>query len=95
MGRYNLSCAAAADFEAIFEYGIENFGLEQAITYQNGLTQRFEALADRPEQYPAVEHIRSGYRRSVFEAHSIYYRIQADGVLIVRILGQQSLDDAF
>jgi toxin ParE1/3/4 len=95
MGRYDLSGAAAADFEAIFEYGIENFGLEQAVTYQNGLTQRFEALAARPEQYPAVDHIRVGYRRSVYEAHSIYYRIQKDGVLIVRILGQQALDSAF
>lgn len=89
MGRYKLTEAAAVDFEEIFDYGIDKFGLNQAVKYQNNMTQRFKELAEQPELYPAVEHLRKGHRRSVYGLHSIYYRVEEDGVIIVRILGQQ------
>ncbi|WP_316857992.1 hypothetical protein [uncultured Cohaesibacter sp.] len=39
--------------------------------------------------YPAVNHVRDGYRRSVYEEDAIYYRI-VDGVVeIANIIGQQ------
>ena len=37
-----------------------------------------------------MDHIRSGYRRSVYGVHSIYYRAEAAGILIVRVLGRQN-----
>ena len=58
------------------------------------MKKRFEELADHPELYAAVDHLRTGYRRSVYHSHSIYYRIEASGILIVRILGQQNLHKA-
>ena len=91
MALYELSKAADEDFENIFNFGIDTFGLAQAIDYQQGMKKRLEELADQPERYPAIDHIRSGYRRSVYHSHSIYYRIETDRVLIVRILGQQDL----
>jgi toxin ParE1/3/4 len=48
-----------------------------------------EELAENPRLWPAVDHIRPGYRRSVYGRHSIYYRIDPDAIVIVRILGQQ------
>ncbi len=45
--------------------------------------------------YPAVDHIRVGYRRSVCGAHSIYYRIEGEGVEIIRIIGRQDLNRVF
>ena len=51
---------------------------------------RLSRRADAPLRYPKVDHIRPGYRRSVYESHAIYYRIDEAGVLIVRILGQQN-----
>lgn len=89
MARYELSIAADRDFEGIFNFGIDRFGLAQALSYQDGLKQRFANLAADPERYPAVVHIREGYRRSVFGAHAIYYRIEPQRVFIVRILGRQ------
>lgn len=94
MARYRLSRLADADFEGIFEFGIDRFGLEQAVAYLSGLKERFEQLAEQPELYPQVDHIREGYRRSVYQSHSIYYRIELGGVLIVRILGHQNPDTA-
>ncbi|MBU2486715.1 MAG: type II toxin-antitoxin system RelE/ParE family toxin [Alphaproteobacteria bacterium] len=89
MARYRLTRAADQDFERIFEFGIDRFGLERALDYQKGMMQRFGELAAQPMLYQAVDHIRQGYRRCVYEAHSIYYRIDTESVLIVRILGRE------
>ena len=89
MARYELARAADKDFENIFNFGIDTFGLAQALDYQNGMQQRFVELAEQPAQYAAVEHIRKGYRRCIYKSHSIYYRIQPEHVFIVRILGKQ------
>ena len=94
MTRYELANAADRDFEEILNFGIDQFGLAQALAYQNGLQQRFADLAAHPERYPAVDHIREGYRRSVYGSHSIYFRIEPRHIFIVRILGQQDPQSA-
>ena len=94
MARYELTEAADADFENIFNFGIDLFGLDQALEYQNGMKQRLGELAEQPKLFAAVDHIAKGYRRSVFKSHPIYYRIEPRRVLIVRILGQQDTEQA-
>ena len=89
MARYELTNAADEDFENIFDFGIDTFGLVQAMDYQQGMAKRFEELAKQPKLYQVVDHIRAGYRRSVYHAHSIYYKIEPTRIFIVRILGQQ------
>ncbi len=89
MARYELANAADEDFENIFDFGIDTFGLVQAMDYQQGMTERFEELAEQPKLNQAVDHIRAGYHRSVYHSHSIYYKIEPTRVFIVRILGQQ------
>ena len=89
MASYELAQAADEDFENIFDFGINTFGLHRALKYQNSMKQRFGELAEQPKLYPAVDHIREGYRRSVYGSHSIYYRIEGKHVVIVRILGRQ------
>jgi len=94
MARYELACAAAGDLENIFEFGIDTFGLTQALDYMTGLKQRLRQIAEGPEVYPAIEHIRSGYRRSVYKSHSIYYQVESDYVFVVRVLGRQDIESA-
>jgi toxin ParE1/3/4 len=89
MGSYELSEAAALDFENIFNFGIDTFGITQALEYQHGMKKRFVELANKPKLYAAVDDVRAGYRRSVYTSHSTYYRIEPNRVFIVRILGQQ------
>ena len=88
MARYELAKAADRDFENIFNYGIDTFGLVQALNYQNGITKRFEELAEQPKLYAIVDHILAGYRRRVYQSHSIYYKVEPTRIFIVRILGQ-------
>ncbi|MBE9558765.1 MAG: type II toxin-antitoxin system RelE/ParE family toxin [Proteobacteria bacterium] len=89
MASYRLSDRALADLERLYERGVLNFGLRLADEYYDGLTARMQGIADHPELYPAVDYIRKGYRRSVYGVDSIYYRIEAQGVEIVRVLGRQ------
>jgi len=89
MESYKLTKAADLDFETIFEYGIENYGLGKATVYQKQLISRFIELVKQPLFYPSVDYIRQGYRRSVCGINSIYYRIEKNEILIVRILGKQ------
>ena len=94
MAGYELTYAADQDFENIFEFGLDTFGVDHAFRYRKGMMQRFAKLAEQPKLYPAVDHIRAGYRRSVYGSHSIYYRVESQGIVIVRILGQQDLVSA-
>lgn len=94
MGNYRLSNRADEDFEAIFVYGFLTFGLKQAEQYAAGLEARFEQIAHQPRLYPEVDHIKAGYRLSVYGSHSIYYCLDEHGALIVRILRNQDVGRA-
>ncbi len=89
MPDYRLAESAKEDLVVIAQYGDEHFGVAQSDRYRDQLKQRFSVLADQPMLYPAVEHIRAGYRRSVCGVHSIYYRIEGESVEIIRILKHQ------
>ena len=89
MAKYRLSKLAEDDLAAIADYGDEHFGIPQSDRYRERLKQRFSALAEQPYLYQTVDDIRRGYRRSVCGKHSVYYRIDEQGVEIIRVLGRQ------
>ena len=89
VAKYSLSKLAEEDLAGIADYGDKHFGIEQSDRYRDQLKQRFLALAEQPYLYQAVEDIREGYRRSVCGKHSIYYRIDDQGIKIMRVLGRQ------
>ena len=95
MAFYRLSERADHDFESIYLFGLLSFGLSQADSYTDGMIERFEQIAAQPELYPAVEHIKPGYRLSVYHSHSIYYKMDGADVLVVRILRNQDIGAAF
>ena len=95
MAKYRLSSAADQDFEQLFDYGIDNFGLARAKAYVDGLIIQFQSIAENPWHYQSVDHIRKGYRRSVYEKHAIYYVVSNDCVDVMRILRAENLNTAF
>ena len=91
MASYSLSDEAEEDLDRLYEYGILNFGLPKADAYFDELLARFQEIAATPFIYPAVDHVRKGYRMSVYGVNAIYYQASDDGsVFVVRILGQQN-----
>lgn len=95
MAKYRLSAAAEQDFEQLFEYGIDNFGVAQATSYVDGLITQFQHVAENPLHYQAVDHIRMGYRRSVYGKHAIYYLVSKNCVDVMRILRTENINTAF
>ena len=95
MTKYRLSEAAANDFEQLFEYGIDNFGLPKAKEYIDGLTAHFHNIAEHPLHYQAVDYIRENYRRSVYGKYSIYYIITDSNIDVMRILRAENTSTAF
>jgi toxin ParE1/3/4 len=88
---YRLTIKAADDYEKLYQYGIENFGYQQADSYAEGMENQFEIIGDNPLRYAAINQYFEGCRRSVYWAHSIYYQQCTDCVEIVRILSRQDM----
>lgn len=89
MTGYRLSNEARSDLISIARYGDEHFGAAQSDRYRDRLIRHFELLAEQPLLFPAVAHIRPGYRRSVCGAHAVYFRVTTTGVEIMRLIGRQ------
>ncbi len=90
MPDYRLAEAAKEDLIVIAQYGDEHFGVAQSNRYRDQFKHRFSVLAETPLLYPAVDHIHTGYRRTVCGSHSIYYRVDPNEIVIMRILGREN-----
>ncbi|MCK5190557.1 MAG: type II toxin-antitoxin system RelE/ParE family toxin [Methylococcales bacterium] len=87
MPKYRLLRKAGNDIANIADYTIQQFGIEQARIYSNGLFKSFEMIAEYPLIGSSQHHIKKNIRRHVHEYHSIYYRVDNHGITIYRILG--------
>ena len=90
MASYRLSKLAEDDIRRIYRFGIDTFGQQQADIYFDALFDQFDKIAQAPAIYQAIDFIRPGYRRCVFGAHSIYFRMENDTALIMHILGREN-----
>ena len=90
MARYRLTQKADDDLAAHYEYGIVNFGLNQAQTYLLGLYERFEQLADQTEIGRNAAEFFPSLKRFSYGAHVIFYMpYEDDDILIVRVLRKE------
>jgi len=92
MTNYRLSNEAKNDLIRIHQYGVKKFGMTQADNYFNAFFTCFDAIAQRPFSFEAVDHIKKGYRRCVCGVDTIYFKIDENTVDIMAILGRQDLD---
>lgn len=86
-GNYRLTSHAETDLEELFEYSVSNFGEAQPDRYVAGMIARFEFLVDNPLAGAGKAHIKADTRLSVYGPHSIYYLVQEETLLILRIPG--------
>ncbi|WP_269064750.1 type II toxin-antitoxin system RelE/ParE family toxin [Rhizobium sp. GN54] len=78
---------AEDDLASAYDYTVANFGTAQWDSYERSLKT---ALADLPN-HPALgidfSAVRPNVRRLIHRGHAIYYRIEIDHILVLRILG--------
>jgi toxin ParE1/3/4 len=95
MASYLLTEQADDDLAGILRQGVLDFGFQRAEEYYDGLVDRLVNISERPLMYRAVDEIKPGYRRSVYNVHSFYFRTLPNDILIIRILRRQDLKGAF
>ena len=88
---YNLELNenAKVDLLRIYEYGIAEFGLNQADIYFNMMHDCFDKIASNPYLFPNAIRYREGYIYCVCGVDTIFYKINATEIEIMAIIGRQ------
>ena len=92
MYNYDLSEQAKADLLRIYEYGIGQFGVDQADKYFDLMHDCFNKIAKNPYLFPAVSTIKLNHHKCVCGVDAIYYKIVENGIVITTIIGRQDFD---
>ena len=93
MASFRFSRRAEADLTGIVAFTLRTWGEAQATDYLNQLEWCFQALADNPRLGRPCHYIRPGLRRFEHGRHVVFYRFDAEGILISRILHERMLPD--
>jgi toxin ParE1/3/4 len=86
--RLRFTTAARRDLDAIYDHGFATFG--QA-TADRMLVTTAQSLLAFPLMGPEVPDRTPPLRRFSAESHVIYYRPDADGILVTRILHSRQM----
>lgn len=86
MAKYRIYRLAATDLDAIAEFSIDRFGVDQARLYRDQLKDRFSQLAENPALGRRAEQLAQGLRRFEHGSHIIFYIPSGSGILAVRVL---------
>ena len=84
---YRLAPAAATDLEDIWLYTARNWSVEQADRYTDAPETVFETLVAMPEIARERPEFDPPVRVHPSAQHVIIYRIEADHLVILRVLG--------
>jgi len=88
---FRLSRLAESDLLSIGGYTIRTWGDDQVIDYMDDFERCCQMLANNPKAGRACDHIRPGLRRMERGEHVVFYRQEAGGILISRILHRRML----
>ena len=86
MADYQLSTAAEADIEALYEFSRTLFGLRQTDIYMEGFGRAFHNLAQTPGIGRSAKDLKPEFFRSRYQSHMIFYTIGPGGIVIQRVL---------
>lgn len=90
---FSLVPAARADLDGIWEYTVQQWGLDQAEFYVGKIRAAVELLAHNPRRGRTCSEIRVGYFKYVVGSHVIFYRPLDRGIVVMRILhGRMDFD---
>ncbi len=87
--RLDIKAAARAELAQIYEYSVAEFGWQVAETYLLGLRHAFDRLLEFPFIGPVYPDVTPEIRVLLHRSHRIFYRIEGDMVLIVRVLNKR------
>lgn len=87
---YRTTRRADQDIIDLYVHGAREFGVSQAERYHRGLIETFEVLSANPRLARERTEFMPAVRIHPHEAHLVIYRIERDGLLIIRVLHGRS-----
>lgn len=93
MALFRFSRRAEADLLSIGAYTLRTWGEDQAVRYIGDLEACCQMLADNPALGRSCDDVRPGLRRLERGRHVVFYREDAGGILVSRILHQRMLPE--
>lgn len=88
MAVYKLSRKAEINLAAMYEFGINKFGLSQAQNYFYAMHEVFETLAKNLNLGRDASEFIENLKIFSYKAHTIFYLQTASGIFILRVLSQ-------
>ncbi|WP_298148798.1 type II toxin-antitoxin system RelE/ParE family toxin [Flavobacterium sp.] len=89
MYSYRLNIQVEEDLTRIFEYGMSQFGLNEATKYYDMFFECFSKISSNPFLFLSADHYKKGYRYCVCGVATIFYRVNEDEMEIMAIIGRQ------
>jgi toxin ParE1/3/4 len=86
MRRLEFTPRARRDIEEIWEYSVDQFGLDKAEAYLRDVRRAAITVTEDPRRGLACDEIRSGYRKFSVGSHILFFKASAARIVIVRIL---------
>ena len=80
-----LSAEADADIKALIRQGLDRFGPSQVEAYLDGLEEVFRLISTFPALGAERGEFSRPYRSYPYKAHIVFYRVEAERVLVVRV----------
>lgn len=84
--RLKVSRRAENDLADIRDYSVEQFGVERAIAYLDAIEAAFRLIMDYPEIGSVQPKVVPPVRSYAVQRHRIFYAVEADVVLVQRVL---------
>ncbi|MDI7776030.1 type II toxin-antitoxin system RelE/ParE family toxin [Asticcacaulis sp. EMRT-3] len=88
MKRLVLSNRAVADLGQIWDYSAEQWSVMQADSYIGVIKQACQDVLEGRRIGQTADHIKAGHNKCHVASHTLYFRINGDDLIIVRILHQ-------
>jgi len=86
VAEYRLRPKARSDIDAIWDYTVQTWGVQQARHYVNGLRDICTELAGNPELGKCRDELYKGLRVYPSGKHLVFYLVEETGIDVVRIL---------
>ena len=86
MTEVRFTNSAEADLGEIDQFSVSQFGADAAEVYMHGFDGAFARLRDFPLSGSPMPLLGAGLRCLMHRRHRIFYRLEGDTVLVMRVL---------
>lgn len=90
MATYRLRSLARDDLKTIWNYTVEQWGIDQAERYLDILFTCFDDLAANPMLGRQRDEVKPGYRSFPQGRHVVFYKLESAGIEIIGIVHLRS-----